>query len=198
MDLSRIDFQALGARFKEAKRKNIELETLKAAVRAMLERLIRLNRTRIDFQERFEELIDAYNAGTKNIEELFSELIALSRALTEEQTRHVRENLTEEELTIFDILTRPGPELSGQERDEVKRVANMLLNRLKALLTFNWRQTFQSRARVRLAIEETLDTGLPRAYTPEVYQQKCGTVFEHIYEIYQDAGSRVFAGFESP
>jgi type I restriction enzyme R subunit len=192
MDLSRIDFQALAGRFKEAKRKNIELETLKAAVRAMLERLIRLNRTRIDFQERFEELIDAYNAGTKNIEELFNELLALSRALTEEQTRHVRENLTEEELTIFDILTRPGPELSGQERDEVKRVANMLLDRLKALLTFNWRQTFQSRARVRLAIEETLDTGLPRAYTPEVYQQKCGTVFEHIYENYQDTNSRAF------
>jgi type I restriction enzyme R subunit len=189
MDLSKIDFQALAGRFKEAKRKNIELETLKAAVRAMLERLIRLNRTRIDFQERFEELIDAYNAGTKNIEELFNELIALSRALTDEQTRHVRENLSEEELTIFDILTRPGPELSGQERDEVKRVANMLLDRLKALLTFNWRQTYQSRARVRLAIEETLDTGLPRAYTPEVYQQKCGTVFEHIYENYQDTNS---------
>ncbi len=78
------------------------------------------------------------------------------------------------------------------ERDEVKRVANMLLTRLKRLLTFNWRQTFQARARVRLAIEETLDTGLPRAYSPELYQQKCGTVFEHIYENYQDAGSRVF------
>ena len=192
MDLSRIDFQALAGRFKEAKRKNIELEKLKAAVRAMLERLIRLNRTRIDFQERFEELIDAYNAGTKNIEELFNELLALSRALTEEQTRHVRENLTEEELTIFDILTRPGPQLSTQERDEVKRVANLLLTKLKTLLTFNWRQTYQARARVRLAIEETLDTGLPRAYTPEVYQQKCGTVFEHIYENYQDANSRVF------
>jgi type I restriction enzyme, R subunit len=192
MDLSKIDFQTLAKRFKESKRKNIELETLKAAVRAMLERLIRLNRTRVNFQERFEELIDAYNAGSKNIEELFNELLALSRALTEEQTRHVRENLTEEELTIFDILTRPGPDLSSPERDEVKRVANLLLTKLKTLLTFNWRQTFQARARVRLAIEEALDTGLPRAYTPELYQQKCGTVFEHIYENYHDATWRVY------
>jgi type I restriction enzyme R subunit len=192
MDLSKIDFHTLAKRFKESKRKNIELETLKAAVRAMLERLIRLNRTRVDFQERFEELIDAYNAGSKNIEELFNELLALSRALTDEQTRHVRENLTEEELTIFDILTKPGPDLSGQERDEVKRVANLLLTKLKTLLTFNWRQTFQSRARVRLAIEETLDSGLPRAYTPEVYDLKCGTVFEHFYENYHDAESRVY------
>lgn len=192
MDLSRIDFETLAKRFKESKRKNIELETLKAAVRAMLERLIRLNRTRIDFQERFEELIEAYNSGSKNIEELFNELLALSRALTEEQTRHVRENLAEEELTIFDLFTRPGPELSTQERDEVKRVANLLLTKIKTLLTFNWRQTYQARARVRLAIEETLDSGLPRPYTPELFQQKCGTVFEHFYENYQDANSRLY------
>jgi hypothetical protein len=30
-------------------------------------------------------------AGSKHIQELFNELLALSRALTEEQTRHVRE-----------------------------------------------------------------------------------------------------------
>jgi len=63
---------------------------------------------------------------------------------------------------------------------------------LKTLLTFNWRQTFQARARVRLAIEETLDTGLPRAYSSELYQQKCGGVFEHFYENYHDADSRSF------
>jgi type I restriction enzyme R subunit len=102
LDLSKIDFETLARRFKESKRKNIDLETLKAAIRALLERLIRLNRSRTDFQEKFEELIEAYNAGSKNIEELFSELVALSRALTEEQTRHVRENLTEEDLRRFE------------------------------------------------------------------------------------------------
>jgi type I restriction enzyme R subunit len=51
-------------------------------------------------------LIESYNAGSRNIEELFEELLKLSRNLTEEQQRHVRENMTEEELVIFDILTR--------------------------------------------------------------------------------------------
>ena len=31
------------------------------------------------------------------------------------QQRHVRENLTQEELVIFDILTRPAPELYGHK-----------------------------------------------------------------------------------
>lgn len=193
MDLSKIDFRALAARFKETKRKNIELEALKAAVRAMLERLIRLNRTRVDFQEEFEALIEAYNSGSKNIEELFRELLKLSRSLTEEEARHVREHLSEEELTVFDILTRPAPEMNAAEREEVKRVASLLLQKLKTVLTFNWRQTTQARARVRLAIEETLDSGLPRVYSPPLYQEKCARLFEHVYETYRGDGETVFA-----
>jgi type I restriction enzyme R subunit len=37
-----------------------------------------------------------------------------------------------------------------------------------------------------MAIEDGLDTGLPRAYTPELYSQKCAAVFEHVYEAYPD------------
>ena len=63
MDLSKIDFEALRSRFKESKHKNTDLEVLKAAIRAQLEKLIRLNKTRADFAEKFEELIESYNAG---------------------------------------------------------------------------------------------------------------------------------------
>ena len=137
IDLSKIDFEALAKRFKKSKHKNIDLEVLKAAIRAQLEKLIRLNRTRADFLTKFEELIESYNAGSRNIEELFEELLALSRTLTDEQQRHVREHMTEEELVIFDILTRPAPELSPEERAEVKKVARELLERLKQLLVLN-------------------------------------------------------------
>ena len=130
MDLSKIDFEALRSRFKESKHKNTDLEVLKAAIRAQLEKLIRLNKTRTDFAEKFEELIESYNTGSRNIGDLFEELVKLSRNLSEEQQRHVRENMTEEELVIFDILTRPAPELSAEERAEVKKVARELLDRL--------------------------------------------------------------------
>jgi type I restriction enzyme R subunit len=181
LDLSKIDFEALAKRFKASKAKNIELETLKAAVRAMLERLIKLNRTRIDFQDKFEALIEAYNNGSKNLEEIFDELVKLSRQLTEEETRHVRENLTEEELAIFDILTRPGPELSSDEQKEVKKVAAHLLTRLKQIQSLDWRQTVQARAKIKETIEETLDA-LPEAYSRTIFSEKCSRVFKHVYE----------------
>jgi type I restriction enzyme R subunit len=193
MDLSKIDFGALAAKFKESKHKNTDLEVLKAAIRAELEKLIRLNKTRADFADKFEELIESYNTGSRNIEELFAELLKLSRNLSEEQQRHVRENMTEEQLVIFDILTRPAPELSDAERAEVKKVARVLLDRLKQLLVLNWRQKSGARAQLKLAIEDTLDTGLPRAYDKPLYEQKCSALFEHIYESYPERDAGVYA-----
>jgi type I restriction enzyme R subunit len=193
MDLSRIDFAALAKRFKQSKTRNIDLEVLKAAIRAQLEQLISLNKTRADFLAKFEELVESYNTGSWNIEELFRELLALSRTLTDEQKRHVRENLSEAELTVFDILTRPGPELAGDAREEVKKVAKHLLERLKSLLVLNWRQKAQARAQVLITIKDTLDQGLPRIYTPDVYNQKCAQVFEHVYENYYGEGTSVFS-----
>jgi type I restriction enzyme R subunit len=192
LDLSKINFEALANRFRGSKHKNTDVEVLKAAIRAQLEKLIQLNRTRADFAEKFEALIETYNAGSRSIEELFEELVKLSRNLSEEQQRHVRENMTEEELVIFDILTRPAPELTTEERAEVKKMASELLNRLKQLLVLNWRQKSAARSQLKLAIEDTLDLGLPRAYTPELYRQKCSAVFEHVYESYPERDASVY------
>lgn len=192
IDLTKIDFEALAQRFGKSKTRNIDLEQLKAAIRSQLDKLLRLNRTRADYLAKFEELIESYNAGSRNIDELFKELLALSRSLNAEQERHVRENLSEEELVIFDILTRPAPELSSEERAELKKVAKDLLEKLKQLLVLNWRQTVTARSRVKLAIEDVLDQGLPRAYTPDLYKQKCSAVFEHFYEVYGDRGVSLY------
>jgi type I restriction enzyme R subunit len=192
MDLSKIDFEKLRERFRASKHKNTDLEVLKAAIRAHLEKLISLNKTRTDFQAKFEELIESYNTGSLNIEQLFNELVALSRTLSEEQQRHVREHMTEEELVVFDILTRPAPELSTEERAEVKKVAKQLLGRLKELLVLDWRKGQAGRARVEEAIKDLLDAGLPRAYSPELYKQKCSAVFEHFYESYPQRDANVY------
>jgi biotin carboxyl carrier protein len=42
---------------------------------------------RIDYLEKFEELIESYTQGSRNIDELFRELVALSRNLTDERLR---------------------------------------------------------------------------------------------------------------
>ena len=193
IDLSKIDFKALAKRFEKKKPTSSDLERLKAAVKAQLEQMVRLNRTRADYLEKFEALIEAYNSGSRNIEEIFKDLLMLTSALTEEQGRHVREHLSEAELTIFDILTRPAPTLSADEREEVKKVARVLLDRLNALLVLDWRKRAAARARVRIEIEDTLES-LPRAYTDELFRAKCGALFEHVYEAYMGDGASLYSG----
>lgn len=193
LDLSKINFEALARRFRESRYRNADLEVLRAAIRAQLERLIKLNRTRTDFAEKLEELIANYNSGSRSIEEFFEELVQFTRELTDEEQRHVREHMTEEELVIFDILTRPAPELSTDERTELKRVARELLTRLKDLLVLNWRQKASARSQLTLAIEDALDAGLPAVYSRELYQQKCSAVFEHFYESYPERNVGIYA-----
>jgi len=121
-------------------------------------------KTRADLAEKFEELIEAYNAGSRNIEELFEESLKLSQSSNEEQQRHVRKHRSEEELGIFDILTRPAPELCSEERAEVKKAAKLLVDRIKTLLVLNWRQKAAARAQLRLAIEDGYDIS-PNPFT---------------------------------
>ena len=192
IDLSKINFEALANRFKKSDHKNTDLAALKAAIAARLEKMVRLNRTRTDFTEKFESLIESYNNGSRNIEQLFEELLKLSNSLDDEQERHVRESLTEEELVIFDILTRSAPDLSVEERNEVKKVAKDLLSRLKELLVLNWRQKFAARSTLKLAIEDTLDT-LPKAYDIVLFNEKCSLVFEHVYESYPEKNKGIYA-----
>ena len=101
--------------------------------------------------------------------------------------------MTEEELVVLDILTRPGPDLTTVERAGAKKVARELLTRLKGLLVLNWRQKSAARSQLKLAIEDAFDNGLPRAYTPEICKQKCSAVFEHVYESYPGRDVGVYA-----
>ena len=183
IDLSLIDFETLAKRFATTTRKNIEFEQLRAAVRTQLDTLVRANPTRADFLTKFEALIESYNAGSQNIDELFQDLLSLSRSLSDEEQRHIRERLTEGELTVFDLLTRPGPDLTSAKRDKVKKVARHLLRRGRVALVLNWRQKAEARAWVRLAIEDTLDEGLPRSFTPEIYQGKVAVLFARISDL---------------
>ncbi len=64
----------------------------------------------------------------------------------------------------------------------------------RCLLVINWRQKASARSQLKLAIEDTLDTGLPRIYTPEIYQQKCSAVFEHFYESYSEPDESIYVG----
>jgi type I restriction enzyme R subunit len=183
INLSQIDFEALQAKFSTGY-KRTEAEKLKGQITQKLQQMVRLNRTRIDYLEKFQQMIEAYNADSRNIEAHFRELIQFAQSLATEDKRAIAENLTEEELAIFDLLTKPKITLSKQEQQTIKQIAKELLAILKReKLVLDWRKRPQTKAGVEVAIKDCLDQ-LPESYTAELYEQKCRDVYQHIYESY--------------
>ena len=192
VDLSEVDFEALEARFLKG-RKRTEAQRLRNAVASKLNQMVKLNRSRIDYLEKFQELIDEYNSGSVNVEEFFKRLVQFSQGLNEEDKRSLREGLTEEELSIFDLITKPDMKLSESEEKEVKQIAKDLLAKLKEdKLVLDWRKRQRTQAAVKLCIEEILDA-LPRTYSNEKYQEKCERVYQHVFESYAASDQNIYA-----
>ena len=101
--------------------------------------------------------------------------------------------LTEEELAILDLLTKPEMKLTAAEEREVKKVAKQLLETLKReKLVLDWKKRQSTRAAVRYTIETVFDE-LPRTYTADLYEQKCQTIYQHIFESYPSQGKSLYA-----
>jgi len=192
IDLNEIDWKALAEQFAKGKQRT-EAEKLRTAVAAKVDALARLNPTRSDWVERFQELITEYNAGSLNAEQFFHRLVDFTKGLNDEERRGLAENLSEEQLAIYDLLMRPAPELTDDEKKQVKTVAESLLDVLKQeKLVLDWRKEQQSRAAVRLAVEVKLDE-LPDRFTRELYKQKCDAVYQHVFDAYWDNGQSAYS-----
>jgi len=169
-DLGAVNWKGLEEAFNQG-RPRTAAQRLRSLLSAKVAALVPLNPARIDLVERFEKLVEDYNAGSMNVESFFQQLLDFSNALTQEETRSLAEGLSEKQLAIFDILTRPAPELSDNEIAQVKRVAAELLEALKRdKIVLDWRKEQPTRASVCVAVEEILDR-LPDAFTRPIYAQ---------------------------
>ena len=193
IDISRIDFDKLRQKF-DTGNKRTEAERLRALLSQKLTAMVARNPTRADFLERFQRLIDEYNSGSHNVEAFFRGLMGFMKEISEAEQEAIREGLTEEEKAVFDILTKPEPELTDKEREQVKAVARALLQILKdEKLVLDWTKKEQARGAVRQVIEVTLDRELPDAYDEALFNRKCDTLYRHVFDAYQGGGESIYA-----
>ena len=187
VNLSEIDFTALQAKFAQG-HKRTEAEKLKRLIAGKLAAMVAVNASRMDLAEKFQALIDEYNAGSQNIEAFFEELKSFAQALSEEDQRGIAEGLTEEELALFDILTKPEPVLTKAEEAEVKKVCRELLSTLKReKLVLDWREKQQAKAGVMQALKVEMRR-LPPAYTRDIRAEKMARAYAHVYDHYNGSG----------
>lgn len=184
-DISRIDFARLRKEFERSPAKNTTVQSLKEVIEKKLLKMLMQNPTRTDFQKHYEEIVEEYNKEKDRvtIEATFEALLKLADALSEEEQRAVREGLSEESLALFDLLLKPN--LSKQEINQIKKVAEGLYNTLKAELAriqdFAAKQG--TRDEIKIRIKDFLwdeKTGLPESFRPEEVEEKAERIFTHI------------------
>nr|WP_272499308.1 type I restriction endonuclease subunit R [Gordonia hongkongensis] len=192
IDLSQIDFDGLAAKL--AGRKRAETDRMAQLLRQQAVGAALRNPTRYELVERIEQLIAEYNAGSVNIDEYLRRLIELSKTLTAEEDRAVREGMTEEELAIFDLLTKPDPVLTTEERERVQASAKTVLEHLHEKLVQDWRRKVDVMNDVNSTIRRVLDSGLPETpYTVDIFREKVQLVYDHVLSAYGDDGESVYS-----
>ena len=186
IDLSKIDVEALRKEIKTAKYRAIEIDDLKQFIEEMLVRMINKNCTRNKFSERYKNIIDAYNAGGSENEDYYEQLVKLVEELKTEENRATVEGLSEEELEIFDLLVE-GKKLTKSEEQKVKLSAKNLYKKLnenkKSLLVVDWYKDDQPKAKVKTAIETSLDSDLPNSYDKLSFQSKIELLLNHFVDM---------------
>ena len=193
-DLSQIDMEKLRAEFaKKVRHKATALQDIREIVEQKLAEMLARNPLRMDYQERYEEIVAAYNREKDRvtIEETFRRLTELMDELDAEQKRAVEEGLSEDELALFDLLKRDS--LGRADRERVKQASRDLLATVKARLSDLDRfwEKEQTKAEVQVFILDEVFTILP---TPPFTQEEMKVVASDIYDhIWQQTVSGKFA-----
>jgi type I restriction enzyme, R subunit len=184
IDLSKLDIDKIREQFKNTPYKNIEISDLRIFIEEKLGAMLNRNVTRSKFSEMYKNIIDRYNAGGSENEDFYEELIKFVEQMQQEEERHIRENLTEEELEIFDLLRKE--KLTKKEEQEVKLSAKKLYETLaemkNSLLVVDWYKDEKPKLKVQSVVQDVLDKTLPQSYDRVIFKQKLDVVFNHIVD----------------
>lgn len=188
-DISEIDFDLLRREFAKVKRKNLILKDLEELIQMKLDRMLFTNPERINYYERYQQIIDDYNSeqDRATIEKTFMDLMDLANSMNQEEQRYAREGFTsDEELSLYDMLFRE--DLSKNDIKKLKEVAVDLLCKIKNKISKldHWTDKQETKAAVDNLIRDTLWAELPECYDEvsiSVYRQQ---IYEYVYTRYKE------------
>lgn len=191
-DLSKIDMEKLRAEFsKKVKRKASVLEDINAAVEEKLKQMLARNPTRMDFYQRYMEIVAEYNSDKDRmtIEETFSQLMELVEGMSEEEKKAAEDGLTEDEYGLFCLLQKE--KLGKAEREKVKLASKDLYDSLRKLISRRdrWWEKEQTRSEVEVEIRDALYLQLPDPPFDEATKEAAANeIFDHVWQLSQSGG----------
>ena len=188
-DISRIDFDLLHREFAGAKKKNLIMKDLQDIIQQKLDRLLFTNPDRINYYERYQQIIADYNSeqDRATIERTFMDLMNLANNMTQEEQRYVREGFnSDEELSLYDMLFTEA--LAKSDIKKIKEVAVDLLQKIKSQIAEldHWTDKQETKAVVDNLIRRTLWEALPECYDEISISNHRQRIYEYVYTRYKE------------
>ena len=188
-DISAIDFDLLRREFAKTRRKNLLMRDLDEAIRRQLDKMVFVNPKRIDYYERYREIIQNYNGeqDRATIEKTFLDLMDLADRMSREEQRYVREGFaSDEELSLYDMLFRD--DLSKNDIKKLKTAASGLLQKIKEKISEldHWTDKQETRAVVDTLIRDVLWETLPECYNNDDITEYREKVYEYVFTRYKE------------
>ena len=189
-DISAIDFELLRSEFTKVKTKNLAMKDLEEIIKQKLDSMLFSNPNRIDYYERYGQIIAEYNAeqDRATIEKTFMELMDLANQMSKEEQRYAREGFTsDEELSFYDMLFRD--DLGKNDIKKIKEVATTLLSKIKSKISEldHWSDKQETKAEVDNLIRDTLWGELPECYDDISISACREKIYEYVYMRYKSA-----------
>ena len=186
IDLSKLDLEAIKKEIGSTPYKALEIDNLRAYIEKVLRQMINRNTTRVRFSERYQHIIDQYNAGGSENQDYYEQLLQLIEELRAEQSRSTDMGLEEEELEIYDLLIQ-GRKLTKAEEQKVILASKNLFQKLKAekenLMVVDWYKDEQPKQKVFDFIQLSLDSDLPDSYDKKSFNEKTNVLLNHFVDM---------------
>lgn len=186
IDLSKLDIDAIRQNLDCSPYKALEIDNLRGYIEKVIKQMINRNSTRVLFSERYQHIIDQYNAGGTENQDYYEQLLQLIEELKKEQSRSSDMGLEEEELEIYDLLIQ-GKKLTKAEEQKVILASKNLYQKLKAekknVMVVDWYKDDQPRQKVYDLIQETLNEDLPESYDKLSFDSKTNLLLSHFMDM---------------
>ena len=164
------------AELQTMERKNLALEALKKLTRDEVRSRTTSNVVQGKaFSDRLEDAIAKYHTNAISTAEVIQELINLAKDMRAARNAEQESDLTPDEIAFYDALAQNESAMEVIGVDELKVIAQILLDNLKKNVTVDWAHRESARARLRILVKDILED---HGYPPDLSKEAVQTVLQ--------------------
>jgi len=157
------------AEMQQMEQKNLALEALKKLLNDEIRSRSKTNVVEGKrFSERLQNAIARYHTNAVTTAQVIQEMIDMAKDLKAAREREQESGLTPDEVAFYDALAENESAVEVLGNDELRVIAQLVLEALKKNVTVDWARRETVRARLRVIVKDILeDHGYPPDLSPE-------------------------------